>query len=289
MKKILLCTAALAMFAGSIATLEGNKASADINPGDANNSENTTGTFFKISNSSNATTPYNPDNPGQKGNDDTNNKYNIKNTHATGNLTLDAVPSDLHFGTVGGADAQSISVKPKNDKNDADLKDSDTYNNFPFTQVSDYRDGEKGWTLTASMSDMNDTNHKHILNDAQITFKSNKDKASPAYENYTKNNISDAPNIAQSFTLNPNRGSINIMTAPQGKGKLTWVDPFNDINLNAGASADGTYQGSITWFLTSNVGDNGVGQQYNSQNTTSTSANSNSQATNSNNATENNK
>ncbi|TPR26487.1 WxL domain-containing protein [Apilactobacillus micheneri] len=257
MKKLLLCTAALTMFAGSALALNGSNVKAD----DANTSSNSenkdqnnngmstdgnsvkTFTYFKVDNSSTNTPPVNPDNTDNKLNNPE--FYNIFPTNATGDLTIDAVPKSLNFGeTDKNLEGKDINVTLN------DNKDNNKDNNIEryYAQVSDYRGNHTGWHLSANMSEMTDKNNPlNKLDGANIKFSNN--KVLGAYGN-NANQLGDPNNVkTDNINLDPSRGNVTVMSAADKSGAGTWFDLFNNINLSAGRADSGNYNGTITWNL----------------------------------------
>lgn len=258
MKKLLLCTAALTMFAGSVLTLKDNNAkAADTNiSSDSDKNQNNdnmskdgnnvkTFTYFKVDNDSTNTPPVNPDNRSIKLENPQ--LHNIFQTNATGNLTIDAVPTSLNFGeTDKNLEGKDINVTLNDNKDNNNDNNIDRY----YAQVSDYRGKHTGWNLSANMSEMTDTdptNSSHKLDGANIKFSDN--NVLGAYGN-NANQSGDHNNVnTDNINLNPSRGNVTVMSAADQSGAGTWFDLFNNINLSAGRADSGNYKGTITWNL----------------------------------------
>ncbi|WP_105956978.1 WxL domain-containing protein [Apilactobacillus quenuiae] len=246
MKKLLLCTAALTMFAGSSIILSKTNTKAD----NINGNNNVTNTMFKIDNSGNHTFPVDPITPqNELPNDGKNN--NITDTNSSGELTLDAVPTDLNFG-------QTTNQAENGNNNETIYNNQNNNGQYYYTQVTDNRNNKPGWNLTATLSNPMQSENGAKLKGASITFNSN-DGAKPAYGNATEtDNDNQAPTNNKLFSLSQNDGTKQVMQANQNQGGLTWFDLFNSIQLKYGQSQSGTYNGTITWNLTSGASDNGV-------------------------------
>ncbi|TPR12332.1 WxL domain-containing protein [Apilactobacillus timberlakei] len=240
MKKLLLCTAALTMFAGIGLETGSNNVHADgQDVGQEAGSGAKTNTLLEIDNSNNNTKPVNPDNTENELDNPQDN--NVNNTKSRGELTLDAVPSLLNFGKMSDASETKGGYNTENITNGNMVNGNKQYY---YAQVTDHRAGAKGWKLTASMDNMNNMNNSDVnLNGASITLNSS-GKASPAY-----NNNNTAPNTNTNVNLDPYKGPVNVINAEQGTGENTWFDLFNSIQLKYGQSSTGTYKGQITWNL----------------------------------------
>lgn len=288
MKKLLLYTAALTMFAGSTLAFNGSNVKADGNSAtnqnntsqdgpNQNNSKDTimanngnsiqTNTYFEVDNSNSSTPPADPNNPGVELTDPAG--HGVLQTDAKGNLTIDAVPIQLNFGkTTDKLEGNKINDSLKFGNED----ESGNKNQYYYAQVSDFRQIHSGWNLSAKMSDM--TNDKSIpLKNAQIKFKNN--NVMGAYDNNNKpvTGVKTSDNIS----LAPNLSNISMMNAQTDSGIGTWLDKFDEIDLSANRSDAGKYNGTITWNLTDGPGKE-PGTTNNNVNT-STKQNNNQQQT----------
>ncbi|TPR39143.1 WxL domain-containing protein [Apilactobacillus micheneri] len=241
MKKLLLCTAALTMFAGSVLVLDNKNAMADTQQ---NGNGVQTNTYFEVDNSQNSTPAANPDNTGSELNNP--DQFNVLPTKATGDLTIDAVPKQLDFG--------KTNENLESNKVNENLKFGEG-SSYYYAQVSDFRKSHTGWNLTANMSSMNNIDPSlkgNFLQDSSITFMGN--KVNGAYSNASKDGANNGVNTTSPITLTPSSGSVSMMDANNGSGSGTWLNQFNQINLNANRSDSGKYEGRITWNLTEGPG-----------------------------------
>ncbi|TPR19378.1 WxL domain-containing protein [Apilactobacillus timberlakei] len=268
MKKLLLCTAALTMFAGSVLALNNSNVKADegktVNTSgdiDKSNDNNNQGmqnngnsvktfTYFKVDNSSLSTPAADPNNPGGVLNHPEN--HNVFNTGGTGELTIDAVPKELDFGQTPSSNNSSDSINSL-----LNFESENENAKYYYAQVSDHRNTDKhsGWFLTANMSNMSNLNGDgSTLKAANITLGSN-DKPNTvigAYDNNSngENNNKNGVKTSNSIKLDSDSGNVGIMSADNNTGMGTWLNKFQTIALNAKKSESGSYKGTITWNLT---------------------------------------
>ncbi|TPR19419.1 WxL domain-containing protein [Apilactobacillus timberlakei] len=287
MKKLLLCTAALTMFAGSALALNGSNVKADNGSStttqtntssdgpkantsksnmDNNGNKIQTNTYFEVDNSKNSTPPADPINPGSELEDPTG--HGVLQTDAKGDLTIDAVPNLLNFGKITDKlEGNNINDNLKFGNED----ENGNKNQYYYAQVSDFRNTHSGWNLSAKMSDM--TNNQNIsLKNAQITFKNN--SVFGAYSN--NNSSSTGVKTSNNIILSPSLNNVSMMNAQNGYGAGTWLDKFDEINLSANRSDAGKYNGTITWNLTEGPG-NDPGNINNSVNTSTKQTNNQQQ------------
>ncbi|WP_413518166.1 WxL domain-containing protein [Carnobacterium maltaromaticum] len=179
------------------------------------------------------TPPLDPENPDEPGGLDPNNP----GTGEEGVLTIDSVPT-IQFGT------KIIETKGMVYKSE---------NEHPFIQISDRRGTGEGWGLKAKISSFQTTGEAiKTLKGAELTLQSPEVKT-------TSENVSKAPEVPESLTLNGTDKAI--FTAKEGQGKGTWLDVYSGIKdenekislaVPSGNEA-GSYQATITWTLESAI------------------------------------
>ncbi|MCI1987061.1 MAG: WxL domain-containing protein [Lactobacillus sp.] len=202
-------------------------------------------TFTKSTKPTGPIDPKDPDKP-----DDNN-----PGTGEVGDLTLDAIPNNLNFGTQEAtAAAQTIELLAKEDattdrpNSQGDDKATTDTNHEIYTQVTDMAAAKPTWKLSATLNGFNGS-----LKDASITLANARSQVltggnGTALAWDTTN--ADLPVVGKSITLTSGTPADIVASSKMaGTTQQVWSTKEVHLNVPAGASAEGDYNATIDWTL----------------------------------------
>lgn len=173
----------------------------------------------------------------------------------SGELTLDFAPN-LYFGSheIGKDGMYEYPVLVNADK----TANPDEETSDPFIQITDRQVKPGNWDVSVKVSSFeNDQTGASSLAGAYLTFLNGQLKKP------TVNTTAVAPVLNNSITALSDETDVNVLSAADGQGELTWVahwipdttpsSPSIKLAVPAGTMKKGTHTASLTWTLASSI------------------------------------